>query len=109
MLTQQRMLYDFHISQIRKKPGSLHATYLLTGRQRVTQQQQSHAIGSQEEDGGDTHMQSSPLPASSAPETQENGQEELSWIKLMTLAKEEHVDGEQQPETTISMVPSSHT
>lgn len=54
-------------------------------------------------------MQSSPLPASSAPETQENGQEELSWIKLMTLAKEEHVDGEQQPETTISMVPFSHT
>ncbi|KAF1348010.1 DNA polymerase subunit Cdc27 [Delphinella strobiligena] len=88
----KQMLYDFHISQIRKRPGSVHATYLLTGRQRVPKQPLSQTNGIQEEDGGNAHMQSSPLPASSAPETQEDGQEGLFWIKLMTLAKEEQLD-----------------
>lgn len=87
------MLYGFHQTQNSKKPGSVHATYLLTGRQHVLPKS-NHTDAVQDGDRQDTNMHSSPLPASSAPGPQENEQEDHSWIKLITLAKEEQLDGE---------------
>lgn len=86
------MLYDFHHKQNTKKPGVLHATYLITGRQK--QQQRSLQNGIHSQDGGDAHMRSSPgpFPSSSAPEPPEAPEEEV-WIKAVTLAKEEDLDG----------------
>lgn len=87
------MLYEFHKTQNSKKPNSLHATYLLTGR-RLVQQDQSQVSDEQQMDGEDSHMRSSPLPASSAPETQESGQPEFSSMKVVMLVKQEELEGE---------------
>ncbi|KAH0290128.1 hypothetical protein M436DRAFT_50370 [Aureobasidium namibiae CBS 147.97] len=43
----KQMLYDFHTTQIKKKPDSLHATYLITGFQSVSPPQPEDAVPDQ--------------------------------------------------------------
>lgn len=84
------MLYEFHRKQNAKKPGSVHATYLITGIRRV--ESPSHTNGASQEDGEDTVMQSSPpLPSSSAPHHEEEAEEPVS-VRSVLLVKEEHLD-----------------
>lgn len=64
-LNLDRMLYDFHHTQNAKKPGAIHATYLITGilasdQQPPSQPTHSHLLSQDE----DTPMESSPLPSS---------------------------------------------
>lgn len=59
-----RMLYDFHHTTNAKKPGTVHATYLLTGILHTDTQppsQPTHSLRPQDED---TPMESSPFPSS---------------------------------------------
>jgi DNA polymerase delta subunit 3 len=59
------MLYDFHHTQTAKKPGSVHATYLITGILRSGQQAPSQAAnGLPTQQDEDTPMESSPFPSS---------------------------------------------
>jgi DNA polymerase delta subunit 3 len=60
-----RMLYDFHHTQTAKKPGSVHATYLITGVLQPEQQPLSQATnGLLSQHDEDTPMESSPFPSS---------------------------------------------
>lgn len=83
------MLYDFHQKQNAKKPGSVHATYLLIGRPRPDLSQ--HTNGTHIQDGADSIMQGSP-PVSSMPEREET-EEEVVPVTKITLATEEKLEG----------------
>ncbi|KAL9104147.1 MAG: hypothetical protein Q9163_000894 [Psora crenata] len=82
------MLYDFYHHQNSKKPGSVHASYIIDGAPRI---EKEPATNGQHVDGDDIHMQSSPYMSSSMP------REELETgvpIKCITLAKQEDLEGE---------------
>jgi len=84
-----RMLYEFHRKQNAKKPGSVHATYLLTGAQ---QEIAAPTNGVHSQEDGDTVMQSSPpLPTSSAPKSEDAGDETMA-VRAVMLVKEEHLE-----------------
>ncbi|KAK3066470.1 hypothetical protein LTR53_017173 [Teratosphaeriaceae sp. CCFEE 6253] len=86
----KQMLYDFHRTQNAKKPGAVHATYLITGMKRT----ETTPLDSQrsQQDGGDTVMQSSPpLPGSSAPQHEEHDEEPITVYTVM-LVKEQHLE-----------------
>lgn len=88
------MLHQFYQTQSKKTPGSLHATYLLTGRQVVRRQSADTDTSQRSMDVDDMVPPSSSFPASSAAEVPENkSQDEESWMKLVTLAKEEDLAG----------------
>lgn len=83
-----RMLYEFHRKQNAKKPGSVHATYLLTGIKRSNELNGVHS----QQNGEDTVMRSSPpLPSSSIPQPEQEEQEQIVTRSIM-LVKEEHLD-----------------
>lgn len=85
-----RMLFEFHRKQNAKKPGSVHATYLITGTEKP--QHDAHTNGVQSQDTQDTIMQSSPpLPGSSAPESQDPVPAEMP-VTLVLIAKEEDLE-----------------
>jgi len=67
-----RMLFAFHEKQNARKPGSVHATYLLTGTPRRVRQ--SNGVSSQI---NDTDMRSSPF-RSTMPEAEESGESDDS-------------------------------
>jgi DNA polymerase delta subunit 3 len=85
---RSRMLYEFHRKQNDKKPGSVHATYIITGTKIP-----AVAEDSQNEDkDGDSVMQSSPplpVPSSSAAIPEET---ETITMHTMMLVKEEHLE-----------------
>lgn len=82
------MLYEFHRQQNGKKPGTIHATYLISG----TKRKEPEPInGSAEQDGEDTHMQSSPHFSSSMPQPEESLEE--SGVLSITLVREENLEG----------------
>ena len=83
------MLYDFHQKQNAKKPGSVHATYLLTGKKRPKPSQYTNSTLSQ--DGADSFMQSAPF-TSSIPEPEE-AIEEIIPVTSIILVKEEDLEG----------------
>jgi DNA polymerase delta subunit 3 len=58
------MLYDFHHTQTAKKPGSIHATYLISGILRSEQAPSQAANGFLSQPDEDTPMESSPFPSS---------------------------------------------
>lgn len=99
------MLYEFHRKQNAKKPGSVHATYLLTGTRRPTPSQVNGSHS--QEDGEDTVMQSSPmLPSSSFPQPDnETAEEEAPLIRSIMLVKQEHLD---QAKATFETISSIH-
>lgn len=89
LLMGNRMLYDFHTKQNAKKPGTIHATYLLSGTKRPeVPTPQSSDI---KKDGEDDYMQSSPFIGSSMPQS-EAGTGESSVLSI-TLCREEDLDG----------------
>lgn len=60
------MLYEFHYQQSSKHPGSIHATYLLTGDRRASETVAT-ADGEGTGIGQNDYMQSSPFMGSSMP------------------------------------------
>lgn len=87
MLTITRILFEFHQQQNSKKPGSIHATYLLAG---VTKPEPVPTNG-ETKDGEDDYMQSSPFMNSSMPQPEENTGE--TGVLTISLVKEEDLDG----------------
>ncbi|OCL03189.1 hypothetical protein AOQ84DRAFT_368588 [Glonium stellatum] len=83
----KQMLYDFHQKQNARKPGSVHATYLLTGKKHPNTSQ--HASGMLSQDGEDSSMQSAPF-MSSIPEP-ESPTETISVTSII-LVKEEDLE-----------------
>lgn len=83
------MLFEFHQKQNAKKPGSVHATYLITGTRLPSKPQ--HSINTESQDGEDAVMQSSPpIPNSSAPQAPEDDIEPIP-VRSILLVKEEHL------------------
>lgn len=89
-LTLPRMLYEFHHQQNSKKPGTVHATYLLSGTKR--KEESVPAIPEAKKDGEDDHMQSSPFMTSSMPQFTQDGTVESSVLSI-TLVTEEKLEG----------------
>ena len=82
------MLFDFHQRESQKKPGSVHATYLLDGLVVV----EAPAVNGSSAGGDeDSHMQSSPFVSSSAP--QPTDEEEPAHRHCVVIAKEEDLEG----------------
>jgi DNA polymerase delta subunit 3 len=91
----KRMLFDFHAHENAKKPGSVHATYVLAGIKKGRNPLSNGQNGTQHKD---EPMPSSPpqFTSSVLRSSQENGdgyQAELSSIRTMTLVREESLDG----------------
>jgi hypothetical protein len=87
-LISVRMLYEFYTKQNAKKPKSVHATYLLTGKRRTPE----HTNGVNDRDGGDTTMRSSPFMSSMpGPEepTEEPEAEPVPKTSIVLVREEE--------------------
>lgn len=87
-LTKFRMLYDFHRQQNAKKPGTIHATYLISGTKQIATEASNANV---QQDGEDTPMQSSPFMSSSLHQPEESTAE--SGVLSITLVKEENLEG----------------
>lgn len=97
------MLFEFHQKQNAKKPGSVHATYLITGTRTTPSSKQQ--ISGESQDGEDAVMQSSPpIPNSSAPQATEDDAEPKP-VRSILLAKEEHFD---QAKATFETITGIH-
>ena len=83
------MLYEFHRQQNGKKPGTVHATYLISGTKRKEEPLASN--GGVQKDGEDDCMQSSPFVNSSMPQQDEGTGE--SGVLSITLVREENLEG----------------
>lgn len=98
--TAKEMMFEFHRIQNGKKPGTVHATYLLSGTKRRVES--TFTNGSRLDDDGDSHMQSSPYLSSSMPQPEESqGDEEVHSI---VLAREEHLEDIRQTFEKISSI-----
>ncbi len=102
----KRMLYDFHAHENAKKPGSVHATYLLAGRKNIkeTSASTNGQNGTQHED---EPVPSSPPPFTSSmlQSSQQNGDGEdaqVSSIRTITLVREESLDGTLPPDRDLA-------
>ncbi|KAF1821810.1 uncharacterized protein K489DRAFT_257189 [Dissoconium aciculare CBS 342.82] len=96
----KQMLYEFHCKQNEKKPGSVHATYIITGTKVPSPSQEPQ----KEDPDGDSVMQSSPPlppPSSSAAVPQET---EPITIQTMMLVKEEHLERAKSQFISISCI-----
>jgi DNA polymerase delta subunit 3 len=83
------MLFEFHRQQNVRKPGSVHATYLVAGTKR---KQASKSInGNTAKDGEDEYMQSSPFRSSPVPNLEEVP-EDIPVLSI-TLVREENLEG----------------
>jgi len=82
------LLYEFYHVQNSKKPGSIHATYLLDG---VPSVQKDPNVNVLPQDSEDLHMQSSPYMSSSMPH--EANEEEKIPSRSIALAREEDLEG----------------
>ncbi|KAF4610413.1 hypothetical protein G7Y89_g15704 [Cudoniella acicularis] len=85
----KEMLYEFHKQQNAKKPGTVHATYLVGGTKR--KEEPTSTNGGVKKDGEDDYMQSSPFMGSSMPQPEEEGTGESSVLSI-TLTKEEDLE-----------------
>jgi len=83
------MLFEFHRQQNVKKPGTVHATYLVAGIK--CRPVLSTINGNAVKDGEDEHMQSSPFRSSPILNSEEaiEGNPVLS----ITLVREENLEG----------------
>ncbi|KAL2039809.1 hypothetical protein N7G274_007209 [Stereocaulon virgatum] len=80
----KKMLYDFYQKQTSKKPGSVHATYLIDG---VPKSKNESNVNGQQKDSEDMQMQSSPYMSSSMP--QDDNEQDRIHIRSIVLAREE--------------------
>lgn len=83
------MLYEFHRQQNAKKPGTIHATYLISGTKR--KEESIAKIRALKKDGEDDYMQSSPFVGSSMPQIDDSTGE--SGVLSITLVNEEDLEG----------------
>jgi DNA polymerase delta subunit 3 len=81
------MLYEFHRQQNGKKPGTIHATYLISGIKRTEKSADTKVA---KKDGEDEYMQSSPFVNSSIPQADEGGG--ASSTLTITLTREEDLE-----------------
>ena len=86
LLMVNRMLYEFHRQQNGKKPGTVHATYLISGTKQVEEPEATIAV---KKDGEDEIMQSSPFQSSMPHSYDGTG---ASSTLTITLAREEDLD-----------------
>ncbi|KAL8840688.1 MAG: hypothetical protein Q9170_001206 [Blastenia crenularia] len=86
----KRILFQFHKQQNIKKPGSVHAVYLLSGFLAPSNPAAPARNGSV--DGEDAYMQSSPFMSSSAPQNEND--EEPKALRGIAMCREEHLEGE---------------
>ncbi|KAF7903653.1 uncharacterized protein EAF01_006702 [Botrytis porri] len=84
--TAKEMLFEFHRVQNAKKPGTIHATYLIGGTKRKEAPVEIEA----QKDGEDDYMQSSPFAGSSMPQAGESTGE--GSILSITLTREEDLE-----------------
>ena len=95
----KRMLYDFYAHENAKKPGSVHATYLLAGTKGVRE----HPLPAIGQNGSHKH-EDDPMPSSPPPFTssmiqssQQNDDDSkeagIPSIRTITLVREESLDG----------------
>lgn len=84
------MLYEFHRTQNARKPGSVHASYLICGA-RKTVETHSQTNGTQSQNEEDSFMQGSSFISSSMPE-QETESDAIHVLSI-TLVKEEDLEG----------------
>ena len=96
-----RLLFQFHKQQNSKKPGSVHAVYLVTGF--TIPVTPTDLPQTEQADGEDAHMQSSPFMSSSMPQ-QEDEEEHLA-VKTVTLCREEDLEGEKNFNSNFCPVP----
>ncbi|CAD6448749.1 6806d994-e46a-4318-bff7-36fbd8e02c57 [Sclerotinia trifoliorum] len=82
----KEMLYEFHRIQNAKKPGTIHAIYLIAG----AKKKQAPVAIEVEKDGEDCYMQSSPFVGSSMP--QSDGSPSQGSILSITLTREEDLE-----------------
>ncbi|KAL8723527.1 MAG: hypothetical protein Q9225_000162 [Loekoesia sp. 1 TL-2023] len=89
------MLYQFYKEQNLKKPGSIHAVYLLSGFLLPA----NPAISEPNEpvDGGDAYMQSSPFMSSSMPQKEDD--EEPQVVRSIVMCREEDIEDFEQRRT----------
>jgi DNA polymerase delta subunit 3 len=93
----KRMLFDFHAHENAKRPGSVHATYLLSGIKKI-KEKQSLSNGQNGLQHDDEPVPSSPPPFTSSmlQSSQKNGDDddvEVSSIQTITLVREESLEG----------------
>ncbi|KAI4227508.1 MAG: hypothetical protein L6R36_002348 [Xanthoria steineri] len=84
----KRLLFQFHKQQNSKKPGSVHAVYLVAGY--ISPVTPTSSAQYEQADGEDAHMQSSPFMSSSMP--QQDEEEEQLAVKTVTLCREEDLE-----------------
>ncbi len=94
----KRILYEFHAHENGKKPGSIHATYLLAGVKKSTE---DHVMTNGHFNGVDAD--SEPIPSSPPPFTssmlqssQQDGQHSQNdtlHVRTITLVREEALEG----------------
>ncbi|KAI9873671.1 MAG: hypothetical protein M1830_010730 [Pleopsidium flavum] len=85
----KEMLYEFHRQQTAKKPGSVHATYLVSGTKRRIASTEYGDVHSKVAE--DEYMQSSPFMSSSVPH-HDNMNEPVS-TRSIALVREEDLEG----------------
>jgi len=83
------MLFEFHRQQNAKKPGTVHATYLVAGSMHTNDQPPANDQHSK--DGEDSIMQSSPAFRSSPPPNPQEVAEDTPVLSI-TLVREEDLD-----------------
>jgi len=98
-----RMLYDFHSQQNAKKPGTIHATYLLSGAKR--KEEPAATNGGIKKDGeGDQYMQSSPFMSSMPQEEEGTGE---SSVLSISLIREEELERRSSKPDSITLLNNS--
>jgi DNA polymerase delta subunit 3 len=87
-LTHNRMLFEFHRQQNVKKPGTVHATYLIAGTKRNLD---PASTSSNQLEGVEEPVQSSPFRSSPIPNIEEAIED--SPVLSITLVREENLEG----------------
>lgn len=98
-LTLERMLYEFHRNENKKKANSVHATYLVAGSRYETEPPNGVV-----KDGDDVVMASSQPFPSSPPEITINEVEDDTPILSITLVREEDLDEARKSYESISSI-----
>ena len=102
-----RMLYEFYQKQTSKKPGSVHATYLIDG---VPKTKNESNMNGQQKDGEDMHMLSSLYMSSSMP--QDDNEQDRIQIRSVVLAREEDLTSENGMRSVVlfcaEQIPAEH-
>ncbi|KAF2494218.1 hypothetical protein BU16DRAFT_551037 [Lophium mytilinum] len=85
----KQMLFDFYTKQNAKRPGSVNASFWVTGKKRPLSSQ--HTNGKISQDGEDSFMQSSPFP-SSMPDREEEVVENTRPVESHIIVREEELE-----------------